>query len=354
MSLKKALIASIATPLLLSGCLDKGAVDKEGICNSSACIESLCPGYSTASYGDENTASEVCSAAIGSCEINMPLTFQMGNGVPGEQIACGAASAQMIINAVLASPQTQLSGFLENYSGITPTADPTGSSTGFCNENQNCRQILSIGTELIGESWATNFKKVTALETNLFFEKRAAEISSTSGVKAKSYESGTFPSNINQCTFVSGEQAITNSHPWSYSILYLEYPVNTKASHKDDSGANVIELTLKDQVNGHYIAMSGYDVPTVASAVGINYKFHDPIAGIINYFIVSVKENEPVCVSKNAEGACSLYLNIKQLPANFKGEGAFLLSQPEEIATDNNYTFKFIASASAITPLIGQ
>jgi len=106
------------------------------------------------------------------------------------------------------------------------------------------------------------------------------------------------------------------------SVLYLEYPVATKTASKYN-GVELIEMTLKDQVNGHYIAMSGYD----ATTGGISYKFHDPIYGIINYFIVSIKENDPTCVTRNTDGTCALYLNIKQLPAGFKGTGTFLLAQ---------------------------
>lgn len=343
----KALIVTLA--LSIMGCMvgnkRGGSTTTDYSCNSSACVESLCPGYSTASSAD-GTNADVCTFS-GSCEIpNMPLTFQLNLPIPGASIVCGGATAQMIVNSVVSNSQLQLSGWFDSYSSITGTTDPTGYSIGYCDTDQSCRQVLSVGSELINQSWVSNPQRVTALEMNLFFEERATEVLNAQGVRAQSYESAIFPTNINECTFAAGTQALTNNHPWTYSILYLEYPVDTKTT-STFNGASLTELNLKvtTQPNGHYIAMKGFDT----TALGISYKFHDPIYGVINYFIVNVKENEPVCITKGVDGTCASYIKVKQLPSTFNGEGTFLMAQSgEEQASD--YAFKFIAAIAGITP----
>lgn len=330
----------ILTTLIFTmcACFGKKTEVSSNSCNSETCINSLCPGYAASSYSDENST-DVCSFQ-GSCEIpNMPLTFQMNLQMPGNSIACGPAAAQMITNSILSKPENQVSGWLSSYSSISESLDPTGASSGYCENNKDCRQVLSIGTELINTSWAVNPKRVNAAEMASFFEQRAEEM-----LNAKEYDSNVFPSEIDQCTFVSGDQALTNGHPWTYSILYLEYPVNTSVSSRYNE-TELIELTLKEQINGHYIALKGYE----ASSTGLNFKFHDPIYGIKYYSMVNIKEDEPVCIVRSADSICSLYLKIKELPTGFKSAGTFLVASPGEEKT-SSYTFKFIASISGMTP----
>lgn len=334
----------IAIAVLMSACFGKKAEVSDSSCNSSSCISSLCPGYAASSLDDE-ASKEVCSFQ-GSCEIpNMPLTFQMNLQMPGNSIACGPAAAQMITNSILSKADKQISGWLSSYSVIDENSDPTGASTGYCSSNKDCKQVLAIGSELINTSWALNPKRVNAAEMALFFEQRANEISDEQGVKAKEYDSNVFPSEINECTFASGELALTNTHPWTYSILYLEYPVDSSSS-STYNGTEVIDVTLKEQINGHYIALRGYETSTT----GINFKFHDPIYGIKYYTMTNIKEDEPVCIIRSSNSTCGLYLRIKELPSGFKGAGTFLVAtQGEEKA--NGYVFKFIASISGMTPV---
>lgn len=342
LNFNKAIIACLVSTTFTLGCFPRKAnLAGDVSCNSSSCIENLCPGYTTTSTQDETSGSEICNIT-GSCEIsNMPLTFQMNINIPGKDIACGPVSTQMIMNTMVSNTKTRPTGWLSNYSLITSSADPTGASVGYCNDNQSCRQVLSIANELIGGSWISNQKEVNANETNLFFEERATEASTT----AKSFESDVFPTNIDQCSFATGDQSLNSSHPWLYSVLYLEYPVNSSTISKYN-GVGLTEIDVSDQsVNGHYIAMKGYE----ATKIGINFKFHDPIYGVVNYFMIKIRENEPSCISYATDGSCSMYLKISELPAMFNGQGLFLVAQHSEIA-GNNYTFKFIASISGITP----
>jgi len=339
----KNLIIALSALMIFACFGDKTSSKNDNSCNSSSCLSNICPGYSTSSYSEEGS-SDVCSIQ-GSCEIPMSLTYQLSLQIPGKEISCGPVTGQMIVNAVLDRIDDQASGWLDSYSSISASSDPTGSSTGYCNNDKDCKQVLAIGTEMIGTSWAQSPKRVNAVEMASFFDQRVNEMSSEQGGSAKQYDSSIYPSEINECTFAIGEQALTNSHPWTYSILYLEYPINTSAS-STYNGTELLDVTLKDQINGHYIALSGYQT----SNTGISFKFNDPIYGIKYYTMTNIKEDEPVCIVRASDSICSLYLRIKDLPSGFKGAGTFLVASPGEEKA-SGYTFKFIASISGITPV---
>lgn len=331
---------------LTSSCFDKKAKQNDLSCNSSSCLEKVCPGYSTTDTYTADTNFEICEFE-GSCEIpNMPLLLQLGFNVPGSNIACGPTAVKMITDSLISTTQGTMTGWLNLYSSITSSSDPTGSSTGYCSNNKDCRQMLSVANELINASWTNNPKKVTALETAMFFEERATELNNVNGTSAKDYQSNVFPNDIDQCTFASGNQALNNSHPWAYSILYLEYPIEEKTS-STYNGAELLDISINNisGPNGHYIAMKGFE----AQESDIIFKFHDPIYGIKYYKILKATEDEPLCVVKSLDGACVRYIKIKQLPSGFNGSVAFLVANPGE-ESSNNYYFKLIAAVSGITP----
>ena len=106
--------------LVLASCSAKKSGSVDLSCNTEYCISSFCPDYVAIEPSSSEITSTPCPLA-GSCEIpNMPLTFQLGIGIPGGSIACGPTSTQMIVNSVLANSNTQLYGWISDYSAITP------------------------------------------------------------------------------------------------------------------------------------------------------------------------------------------------------------------------------------------
>lgn len=289
------------------------------------------------SIKEEDNIYDICITP-GTCSIkNMQLVYQLSNDIPKGDVACGPTAMHVLIDSLIKNTYLELSGWLEKYYAITPFKDPTGASSSVCTNNVSCRKVVSVANKIIEDDWSRYGKPVSTKEIGDFIK----DIANNATINYQLSED--FPSTINECSFIEGPYALTNSQLWHHIFLYLKYPkiIVNKTSYQNTP---MEEISFKNSTGGHYIALNGYN----KDDGGFSFKFHCSVFGVRWYKINYLELNTPFCI-ESENGNCTYYIKLLDLPEGFTGLGAsYIISYAgEERNTD--YTFKFIGNVSGIT-----
>lgn len=325
LKLKSKFLSILIIFLIFSSCSRTSRSSESSACSGNSCIIKFCPSF-------EDTTGTICKESVCTIE-NIPLRYQSDNTTSTSDVSCGPTSVSMLLDGVL-EYKTASTGWIENFSNITATNDPTGSS-GACGNSLGCRKIVSTEDEMIPPSdaqYATD--GASAQEVEDILDSCSSDLGLTSNTTS------TYPSasNSSECNFVSGNFKIDNTIKNFNIVLFVRY-IKTVSSTTTYNGVPLENISLNTNNGGHFLAMSGYD----ASGENIFFDFHDPIKGIVKYRIQEVQTDTPFCI-QITNGTCQKYQKI-----SFSGTSSFsylLAVDGEESVT--NYNYKIIAYISSI------
>jgi hypothetical protein len=295
----------------------------------------------------------VCIGNI--CSIpNMEVVLQQSLNIPNsynKSIICGPVASYVALESLIKNinPYVQSNSWLDKYSQITNSNDPTGASS---NQTigKKAKKIISIAKEETEENWEQSLENTefsdgisATSELNPFFTSLTYQITS----EANSYKTGDLPfslnSTINKCNFIEGGGAINNNLIWNYIFLYLRFKKQI-IENTSYNGKPMQKISFTTHNSGHFITLNGYN----ATSSDINFKFHCSAYGEKWYKIRNVKLNEPFCVIKS-EGECLRYAQVVNMPSIFTGnEFSYLIESTGEEVLSDDYKFRIIAHVSGI------